>query len=129
VLLQQYLTFRQSHFTLFTVTAARGAYSQAIRTLSAERESLFVNAARFMQDADRGFSTSTRSAELGSRVHDVEVSLADVVIRYCKFEAHSGNRDRAVAVLQALLEYNLFRPREVRFHLPVIYVSSNIRSL
>jgi hypothetical protein len=86
-----YIAFRSSYFGTFSVGAVRAVYAEAIEGLM-----------------------SARHGECDELVvRHLETAVVSVLVKYVVFERQSGRVERAVACLQALLEFNVFRPREI----------------
>jgi hypothetical protein len=89
-----YIAFRSSYFGTFSVGALRTVYAEAVASLMkarySERDELIVR--------------------------HLETAVLSIVVKYAVFERQAGYTERAVACLQALLEFNLFAPADVPQH-------------
>nr|XP_054758466.1 nuclear exosome regulator NRDE2-like [Lytechinus pictus] len=77
---KQYLAFKQSSFSKFTVSDIASVYTKYLEAMEAQ---------------------------------DTAVKL-DIVMQMCHFWRQSGHTEKAVALLQALVEFNCFCPEKVK---------------
>lgn len=87
-----YLRFVQSNFNHFSISHYRTVYTTAIRYLNREK----VN---FMKDG---------------LLHPFESVIVEIIIKAVTVEYQAGYQERALAILQALIETNFFAPVNVR---------------
>jgi hypothetical protein len=98
---KEYVLFRQSVFSAFTVSTTRSVYTDAIKTLDRERTRL---------------STTPGST---AAMRSIEDTLVSVLVRACSFLRGAGQTERSIAIFQALVEFNLFRPSSLQHARPV----------
>ena len=84
-----YILYCQRQFSFFTVSQLSAIYAKCISTLSSLHEGLL------------------RSHKPES---DIEESLISIVALYCLFLRGAGHTEKAVALYQALIEFNLCSP-------------------
>lgn len=84
-----YILYCQRHFSSFTVTQLSSIYAKCLSTLSSLHEGLL------------------RSHKPES---DIEESLVSIVALFCLFLRGVGHTEKAVALYQVLIEFNLCRP-------------------
>lgn len=92
LLWKHYLMFCQSNFSAFSFSSTLAIYSKCFSTLSAIKE---------------GFLKS-HSPEEG-----IEVGMVEIFVQFCQFLRQTGHIEKAVAVYQALVEFNCFHPKTI----------------
>ena len=84
-----YILYCQRHFSFFTVTQLCTVYAKCISTLSSLHEGVL-----------RSHTPDT----------DIEESIISIIALFCVFLRNAGHTEKAVALYQALLEFNLCCP-------------------
>jgi hypothetical protein len=90
ILWSQFFAFKKSYFAEFTVEGMRGVYEDAINTI------LDIKAETSIHDRRKQYS--------------LEQILLQIFFDLCTFEKQSGYTERGIALLQAMIELNLFCP-------------------
>jgi hypothetical protein len=85
-----YILFLQTTFSSFSVSSMREVYAHAIKMLQAVV-----------------FEYATSGGHV-ARLQELESALLDIFVTCCMFERQAGYSEKAVALFQALLEFNLF---------------------
>ncbi|CAM9346697.1 unnamed protein product [Ectocarpus sp. 4 AP-2014] len=103
----RYLQFKASHFASFSVTSQRSIYARCIRALESKREEA-MKAHEQDQRAKGVFIMANKSMLEGESKETAaaERNLLDALWNYCVFERASGYHERALGVLQAMVELN-----------------------
>jgi hypothetical protein len=99
---KEYLNWTQSNFTKFRVGLMRETFRTAIRTLDRQKEKMF--------------RTSKNVALSLTAVAEIETILLGILTTACEMELHAGYTERAIALFQALIEFNCFAPRNMFDH-------------
>ena len=89
----KYIEFCQSRFSFFRTSAIIGLYHKCITTLS---------------------SILHRTLVSHKPEPDAEKRLMAIVILYCYFLRHCGHLERGVAIFQAMIEFNMCQPGELK---------------
>lgn len=93
---KEYILYLQTTFSSFSVSSMRSTYARAIQTL----QQVVVNSI----------------GRDGQDVYDLELSLLDIFVISCTFEKQAGFMEKAIALFQALIEFNFFcDPKIVEF--------------
>ncbi|XP_023233026.1 protein NRDE2 homolog [Centruroides sculpturatus] len=87
---QQYILFVQSHLSYFTVSRTCKLYIKCIETLNK-------------------ILSGTFQSHQPSK--NLEETILDIFFQYCTFLNQCGYTEKAIATFQALIEFNMFRPR------------------
>ncbi|CAM9382705.1 unnamed protein product, partial [Ectocarpus fasciculatus] len=103
----RYLQFKASHFASFSVTSQRSIYARCLRALESKREQA-MRAHEQDQRAKGVFIMANKSMldGEGKETAAAERNLLDALWSYCVFEKASGYHERALGVLQAMVELN-----------------------
>eukprot|EP00903_Cladosiphon_okamuranus_P019261 g17707.t2 len=103
----RYLHFKASHFASFSVPSQRSIYTRSIRALESKRES--ITKAEEQELRAKGVVIMTDRSMLGDSKEkvDAERKLLDVLWSYCMMEEAAGYHERALGVLQAMVELNI----------------------
>ncbi|KAK9820400.1 hypothetical protein WJX72_009973 [[Myrmecia] bisecta] len=89
---REYLSWRGTQFGAFNVSSIRETYMDALEALGSEQ------------------ARRQREGAPGPVREEVERALVATFTDACRFDLHSGHSERAVACLQAVLEFNCFAP-------------------
>ncbi|CAM6088353.1 unnamed protein product [Calypogeia fissa] len=94
---QEFLRFRLSQFSTFSVSATRSLYNHALQALTAARNKL-------------------ASKAIGEDNHyedfvEAEGALVSIFLDLCRFNWQAGHQELAVGLFQAQIEYSIFSPR------------------
>ena len=84
-----FIRYRKRDFNTFSVSQIRGEYDRALRSLAAAR--------RLVKDD----------------LHESEFAIIDFIVEACRFDMQCGSTERAVARLQAAVEFGCFSPTGV----------------
>ena len=88
---KRYLLFTQTHYIRFSVTEATKAYKGCVQKLKAQLEKGMLE------------------GEERSKLLEIEHGLIDIIDAGARLWLQSGHSEKAVALYQALIEFNLFR--------------------
>ena len=81
---------------------------------------IFEDAIRSLNNAKhKAYSTikfhdGPDSEDLRSHIGSIERTLLNVFLLYCKYEWFAGYKQKCIALLQAIIEFNIFKPKENR---------------
>ena len=95
-----YVLFRQGQFSTFTIPTATEVYASAVKALAVEsrkRHSVLS-------------TTPSMSGEAEQAAHEVDEALLSLITSAAHFFIQSGYSERAVGLLQAVIEFNIFPP-------------------
>ncbi|OUS42722.1 NRDE-2, necessary for RNA interference-domain-containing protein [Ostreococcus tauri] len=90
-----FIRYRLRDFSNFSASAVRRDYDKALRSLASARNQL-----------PQGASSAQKNT--------LEVAIVDLVIDACRFDIQSGATERAVAKIQAVLEFGCLSPEDGR---------------
>ena len=93
---QEYIAFKNAQFSSFSVGAVRETYSRAFRSILALKRQLEMD-----HESQQVFDCTPEQ---------LESQMMDLFLRFCHFERSAGYTERAVALLQALVEINCYCP-------------------
>ncbi|KAK2826353.1 hypothetical protein Q5P01_020567 [Channa striata] len=89
---KKYLLFTQSYFSNFTVSKVNSAYGRCLSTLSAVRDGSMVS---------------------HPSLPGVEEDMLDIFMQQCHFLRQSGHSEKAIALFQAMIDFNFYKPDNV----------------
>ncbi|KAL6049515.1 hypothetical protein QOT17_020395 [Balamuthia mandrillaris] len=103
-----YLSFRISSFSTFTVSEIRETFISAIQTLNEQRLVLMMlpTSEQNLKQDERRRTERKREKEL----RRMEQAMLEIFVQACYFEKRAGYSEKAIAMFQALLEFNCFAP-------------------
>eukprot|EP00752_Nemacystus_decipiens_P004418 g4034.t1 len=103
----RYLHFKASHFASFSVHRQRSFYTLSIRALESKRKS--TTKAEEQELRAKGVFIMTDQSMFGDSKEKIvaERNLLDVLWSYCMMEEAAGYHERALSVLQAMVELNI----------------------
>ncbi|KAL6070651.1 Reverse transcriptase domain-containing protein [Balamuthia mandrillaris] len=103
-----YISFRISSFSTFTVSEIRETFISAIQTLNEQRLVLMMlpTSEQNLKQDERRRTERKREKEL----RRMEQAMLEVFVQACYFEKRAGYSEKAIAMFQALLEFNCFAP-------------------
>ncbi|CAM9862345.1 unnamed protein product, partial [Scytosiphon promiscuus] len=103
----RYLQFKASKFGSFSVPNQRSIYARCMRALQSKKEEA-VNAQE-KEDRENGVFIMASGSMLGCSKESAagERNLLDVLWSYCIMEKGAGYQERALGVLQAMVELNV----------------------
>lgn len=90
-----FIRYRLRDFNNFSASAVRRDYDKALRSLASARNQL-------------------TQGESSAHKNTLEVAIVDLVIDACRFDIQSGATERAVAKIQAVLEFGCLSPEDGR---------------
>ncbi|KAL2629502.1 hypothetical protein R1flu_014188 [Riccia fluitans] len=93
---REFLRFRCSQFSTFSVSSIRALYIRGLQTLSVCRNRLHTKG-EMEDDHDAGYV-------------EAEQALVSMFVDLCRFNWQAGHHEHAIGLLQAGIEYSLFAP-------------------
>jgi len=99
---KEYLLHHQSEFETFSIASSSELYREAVEKLSDVRN-----------QAEAEGKARSVSPKDNKELNELEEALVSICIRNAVLQKQAGYTEKAVALLQALLEFNLFCPPQL----------------
>ncbi|XP_063765463.1 nuclear exosome regulator NRDE2 isoform X2 [Eleginops maclovinus] len=90
---REYLLFTQSYFSNFSVSKVNSAYGKCLSTLSAVHDGSMVS---------------------HPALPGLEEDMLDIFIQQCHFLRQCGHSEKAISLLQAMIDFTFYKPDSVR---------------
>ncbi|KAK5916381.1 hypothetical protein CgunFtcFv8_011371 [Champsocephalus gunnari] len=90
---REYLLFTQSYFSIFSVSKVNSAYGKCLSTLSAVHDGSMVS---------------------HPALPGLEEDMLDIFTQQCHFLRQSGHSEKAISLLQAMIDFTFYKPDSVR---------------
>ncbi|XP_033991146.1 nuclear exosome regulator NRDE2 isoform X2 [Trematomus bernacchii] len=90
---REYLLFTQSYFSNFSVSKVNSAYGKCLSTLSAVHDGSMVS---------------------HPALPGLEEDMLDIFTQQCHFLRQSGHSEKAISLLQAMIDFTFYKPDSVR---------------